>query len=128
MCKYCNPHDSLFSGLVFDTCICNHGDGWYMQFPNGIDIPINYCPFCGNELSHTSVTTNRKKLGLGLGDLVHKDDILSTCKLFQTPFIGSLYIGIDTNIKFSSTLDELIDYRLILKQYAGESYVVVRNK
>ena len=23
---------------------------WYMEFPNSPDIPINYCPFCGEKL------------------------------------------------------------------------------
>ena len=60
MCKYCNQEyndfpekhelNGEFSGKIFDTCIDKHEDGWYMEFPNGIDVPINYCPFCGKDL------------------------------------------------------------------------------
>jgi hypothetical protein len=61
MCKYCDQlvmcdfpeehaSDNEFKGRVFDTCIDKRKKGWYMEFPNSPDIPINYCPFCGEKL------------------------------------------------------------------------------
>ena len=61
MCVYCDPMvqkdfpeyrtEEGFKGRVFDTCISEQLKGYYyMEFPNGIDIPIQYCPFCGRAL------------------------------------------------------------------------------
>ena len=60
MCKYCDPNimeelpeehmlDTEFYGRRFDTCIDEHADGFYIETPR-FDIPINYCPYCGENL------------------------------------------------------------------------------
>lgn len=61
MCKYCDPNimkelpeehmlETEFYGRWFDTCIDEHEDGFYIETTRGIDIPINYCPYCGENL------------------------------------------------------------------------------
>lgn len=62
MCKYCNTKsyeelpethttDGGFDGKIFNTRIDTDQFGLpYIMFPENYNIPIKFCPFCGNEL------------------------------------------------------------------------------
>lgn len=62
-CKYYTEWEELpehivngkLIGKVFDTCIYEGRNGWHIQVPYGFDIGIQFCPYCGRNLTDDEI-------------------------------------------------------------------------